>query len=98
VASNSIALRAWLAPNPVSGPYASLGYELGAPAKSVTVEIYGLDLAFISKVSVSERHGGMHAWVLEASKLSAGIYFCRVTAEGVDGGHEEKVLKFAVIR
>jgi hypothetical protein len=67
-------------PNPFN-PATTISYEL--PAKNrVTLKVYDVRGREVAKLVEAEQSAGYHSLTWNASHLSSGVYFARLTAGG----------------
>ena len=65
----------------------------------VRATIYNLEGEEVTATDVTDVNGGSPFEIaVDLARVASGLYICRLTAEGVDGGREQSVKTFAVVR
>lgn len=84
-------------PHPVKGGRATVRYDLGQPARSVSLEIFDQTSFVVLRRQGLPTAAGRQSYPLEGIGLGTGVYAARLTVE-LDGGTRTSWFRLAVVR
>jgi len=83
-------------PNPFN-PTTAIGYELAA-SSHVTLKVYDVLGRDVQTLVDQQQQAGVYKVMLDASRLSSGLYFYRIDAIGIDGVKFTSMKKLMLIK
>jgi hypothetical protein len=86
-------------PNPVKDGKAKARFEIGAPAKTATFELYDITGLCVFKKKMSDLHAGRNeSENLDLKSLGSDVYTARLKVEFEGGKTKQKVFRVGVVR
>ena len=86
-------------PNPVRGGDAKARFEIGAPAKNATLEIYDITGYCVFQAKMNAPAQGRNQFEnLDLKKLGSDVYTARLKVKFVSGKTKQKLYRIGVIR
>ena len=85
-------------PNPVKGGKAKARFEIGAPAKTATFELYDITGLCVYKKKMSDLNAGRNQFEnLDLKSLGSDVYTARLKVDFEGGNTKQKVFRVGIV-